>query len=74
MIHGIEGGAGFTMRDVQKQSTSDPQQSHKLFTLAVNNLWIIRLLRSCNDLLKPILGLCERGDLPTMKSQLSQLP
>jgi hypothetical protein len=27
-----------------------------------------------NDLLRQFLGLCERGNLPTMKSQLSQLP
>ena len=31
MIEGIEGSLGFTMRDVQEQSTSDPQQAHKLF-------------------------------------------
>ncbi|WP_146185815.1 fatty acyl-AMP ligase [Limnohabitans sp. 2KL-1] len=32
------------------------------------------MLHSSNDLTNPILGLCEWANLPTMKSQLSQLP
>ncbi len=32
------------------------------------------LLRTRNDLPDAISGLCEQGNLPTMKSQLSQLP
>jgi hypothetical protein len=40
----------------------------------VDKLLIIFLLHDRNDLLNPILGLCERTNLPTMKSQLSQLP
>jgi hypothetical protein len=32
------------------------------------------MLLVCNDLLNPNLGLCEWAILPTMKSQLSQLP
>jgi hypothetical protein len=32
------------------------------------------MLHSSNDLPNPILGLCAWADLPTMKSQLSQLP
>ena len=32
------------------------------------------LLRGRNGLFNRFLGLCEVGNLPTMKSQLSQLP
>ncbi len=32
------------------------------------------LLRSRNDLKRALMGLFEQGNLPTMKSQLSQLP
>jgi hypothetical protein len=32
------------------------------------------MLHSSNDLMNPILGLCEWANLPTMKSQPSQLP
>jgi hypothetical protein len=32
------------------------------------------MLQCSNDLLNAFLGLCEWGNLPTMKAQLSQLP
>ncbi|NBY69428.1 MAG: hypothetical protein EBQ58_11595 [Betaproteobacteria bacterium] len=40
----------------------------------VNKLLISFLLQACNDLQRDILGLYVSGFLPTMKSQLSQLP
>ena len=40
----------------------------------VNNLWIKTMLQSSNDLSSEFLGLFEWANLPTMKTQLSQLP
>jgi len=40
----------------------------------VNKLCISFVLQACNDLHRLVLGLYELGFLPTMKSQLSQLP
>ncbi|MEY4693687.1 MAG: hypothetical protein RLZZ95_136 [Pseudomonadota bacterium] len=40
----------------------------------VNKLWIKTMLQSSNDLSNEFLGLFEWANLPTMKSQLSQLP
>ena len=55
-----------------------PQITHKLFSWLfiqhVDNLCIICMLRCRNDPFKPLFALYVWTNLPTMKSQLSQLP
>lgn len=66
------------MREEILSSTVHPQIAHKLskdYALKnVNKLWIRFVLLHCNDKVLRVVGLYERGFLPTMKLQLSQLP
>lgn len=66
------------MRDVSVQCTADPQLTHSLSSavaeITVNKLCIKSLLYLGNSLQMLLLGLSRASFLPTMKTQLSQLP
>ena len=66
------------MRDKRTRSTDLPQITHMLFhgrmASPVVNLWIEFVWWFRNDDFGPLLTLYGPGFLPTMKSQLSQLP
>jgi len=66
------------MREATEQSTGAPQIAHKLFkqccTEIVDNLFISFLLLTRNDPRHPVFRLYVPPVLPTMKSQLLQLP
>ena len=66
------------MREADEQSTGAPQIAHKLFkhccTEIVDNLFITSLLLTRNDARRARFRLYAPPVLPTMKSQLLQLP
>jgi hypothetical protein len=59
---------------IHRGYTDLPQVVPKNVLGLVNKLWINSLLQSSNDQSEAFLGLYGWGNLPTMKSQLSQLP
>jgi hypothetical protein len=59
---------------VHWRSTVNPQVVHLFQGVPVDKLLTKSVLHCSNDLPNAFLGLCERVNLPTMKTQLSQLP